>query len=114
MYFILIALFLIFTASSLAKLFGLEFETAAFARWGYPLWFMYATGIAELISAITLINRRTRIYGAATLCLIMIGATVTHAWHQEWDMFPVAFSILLAAVWLLRKLIWWRRFESRD
>ncbi|MDA6077694.1 DoxX family protein [Edwardsiella anguillarum] len=42
-------LLIIFLASGVAKLAGLAFEQAAFARWGYPLWFMYAVGAAETL-----------------------------------------------------------------
>ena len=37
----------IYFLSGAAKLAGLEFEITAFERWGYPLWFMYFTGLAE-------------------------------------------------------------------
>ena len=36
---------LIFILSGGAKVAGLEFEIVAFERWGYPMWFMYLTGV---------------------------------------------------------------------
>ena len=39
---------LVFLASGGAKLAGLDFEIQAFTRWGYPIWFMYLTGVAEV------------------------------------------------------------------
>ncbi|WFO09863.1 DoxX family protein [Edwardsiella ictaluri] len=53
-------LLMIFLASGVAKLAGLGFEQAAFARWGYPLWFMYAVGAAETLGALGLLSRLRR------------------------------------------------------
>ena len=49
---------LVFFLSGAAKLLGLEFEIQAFDRWGYPLWFMYLSGVVEVAGAIGLLLPR--------------------------------------------------------
>ncbi|QGX39947.1 DoxX family protein [Permianibacter aggregans] len=94
-------LFVIFLLSGSAKILALPFELAAFARWGYPLWFMYATGIAEVVGALLLLGPMRR-PTAAALTVLMLGAVATHALHSEWPMLIVATLILLACAWVFR------------
>jgi len=88
-----VLLALVFLASGGAKLAGLEFEIVAFERWGYPLWFMYFTGIVEVAGAIGLLVRRVSAAAAAGLALMMLGAMATHVIHAEWGMLVLAFAI---------------------
>lgn len=90
---------LIFLASGTAKLLGLPFELEAFARWGYPLWFMYLTGVLEVAGGIALLW--PRFSALASLCLagLMIGAVATHVMHAEWPMMMLAAGILALAAW---------------
>jgi putative oxidoreductase len=94
---IALLLALVFFASGAAKLAGLEFEIAAFEGWGYPLWFMYAVGLVEVIGAVLLVLRHTSALAAAGLAAFMIGAVGTHVLHAEWGMLVVASTILLLA-----------------
>jgi len=89
----------IFVLSGGAKLLGLEFELEAFERWGYPLWFMYFTGIVEVAGAIALMIPRLAAVAALGLSGVMVGAVATHALHSEWMMLVIAGVILLVAVW---------------
>ena len=93
-----LTLILIFLASGTAKLMALPFELAAFERWGYPLWFMYATGVIEVVGSIALLVPRTAAVAAAGLVIVMIGAVTTHLRHAEWLMLAVASIILLLTV----------------
>lgn len=90
---------LIFFASGGAKLLSLPFEVEAFVRWGYPITFMYFTGIVEVSGAVGLLI--TRLSSLASLCLavLMLGAIGTHLAHKEWLMLAVASSIAIAAFW---------------
>ena len=100
-----ILLALVFLASGAAKLAGLEFELAAFERWGYPLWFMYLTGVIEVCGGIALMIKRLSASAAVGLSMMMIGAVATHVIHSEWPMLVVASGILLASAtraWLGR------------
>lgn len=90
-----VVLSLVFLASGGAKLAGLEFEIVAFERWGYPLWFMYFTGVVEVAGGIGLLIRRFSALAAAGLATMMIGAVATHVIHAEWGML-VAAGVILA------------------
>lgn len=90
----------IFLASGAAKLAGLEFEIVAFERWGYPLWFMYLTGVIEVAGAALLLIARTRTLAARGLAMFMIGAVGTHVIHAEWGMLAIASTIMLLAWWI--------------
>lgn len=89
----------VFIASGGAKLAGMEFEIAAFERWGYPLWFMYATGLVEVLGGIGLLIKRVAPLAALGLAVMMIGAVATHVLHAEWAMLVLASIILLLAAW---------------
>lgn len=65
---------LVFFLSGAAKLLGLEFEIQAFERWGYPLWFMYLSGVIEVAGAVGLLLPRVSAAVAVALALFMTGA----------------------------------------
>jgi len=67
-----------FLAAGLVKLSGAEMMAANFERFGYPVWFMYFVGIAEVAAAIGLFVQRTAFYAAVCLGILMIGAAGTH------------------------------------
>ena len=97
---------LIFVASGSAKLLGLEFELEAFERWGYPLWFMYFTGVVEVIGGLVIWVKRLRLITSVGLNCVMIGAVATHLLNAEWPMLG------LATVILILTLINTRRFKN--
>lgn len=49
---------------------------------GYPVWFMYAVMAAEIVGALALLARSTRLIAAGWLCAVMIGAIATH-WRNS-------------------------------
>lgn len=87
---------LVFLLSGAAKLAGMEFEIRAFARWGYPMWFMYLSGAIEVAGAIGLLLPRISAAVAMVLALFMTGAVGTHLIHNEWPMSLVAGCLMLA------------------
>ena len=93
------ALALIFAVSGGAKLLSLPFEVEAFVRWGYPLSFMYFTGVLEIVGAIGLLVPRVSALASLSLTTLMLGAIVTHLIHGEWPMLTIASAIALAAAW---------------
>lgn len=95
-----VILAVIFLLSGAAKLAGLDFEIQAFARWGYPVWFMYLVGVIEVSGAAMLMIRPLRALAAAGLSLFMVGPIVTHVLHAEWGMMNVALAIMLLAAWV--------------
>lgn len=92
-------LVLIFFGSGIAKLASLDYELVAFQRWGYPLWFMYLTGLIEVLAAAALLWRRITALVAAGLGCFMIGAVLTHALHAEWPMMALATAIMALGFW---------------
>lgn len=94
---------LIFLLSGGAKLAGLEFELRAFERWGYPLWFMYMTGVLEVAGGIAILIPRISALASACLAALMIGAVGTHILNAEWPMMVLATLILLTAAWRAMK-----------
>ncbi|TQV76746.1 DoxX family protein [Aliikangiella marina] len=104
---------LIFILSGGAKVAGLEFEIVAFERWGYPLWFMYLTGVAEVIGGIALATNILRQFAAPALAALMVGAISTHIMHQEFGMLVVA-SIIFAMSVYLTKVLWSKESKSNE
>lgn len=90
---------LVFLASGGAKLAALPFELEAFARWGYPRWFMYVTGALEVSGALGLLVPRLSALAGACLAALMVGAVVTHALFAEWPMLLVAATIMLLSAY---------------
>lgn len=71
-----------FLAAGGQKLLGVESQVAEFDRYGYPLWFMYVTGIVEVTGALGLLVGFSRpvVTPFAALLIVgtMLGALFTH------------------------------------
>jgi putative oxidoreductase len=65
------------------KLTGAQMHVENFTRWGYPAWFLYVTGLIEVVCAILLWPRQTRLIGALGLVATMLGAIATHLVNGE-------------------------------
>lgn len=102
---------IVFLLSGGAKLAGLEFEIQAFTRWGYPIEFMYFTGLAEVAGGMALVLNILKKYAALGLSLIMVGAMGTHVLHNEWPMLAIA-AVIFALSVLLTKDLWTTSTES--
>jgi hypothetical protein len=55
-----------------------------YLRWGYPHWFHFVTGSLEFATAILLARSRTRLWGAALGCSVMLAALATVTLHGEY------------------------------
>lgn len=100
-----IILALVFLASGFTKLAGMEMHVQGFDRWGYPIWFMYVTGLLEVLGAGLLIVPAVRFFGGLLLGCVMVGAIGTHLMHGEITMAgaPTLLGILLAwVIWKTR------------
>lgn len=95
-----VLLALVFLGAGLPKLAGVEVQVESFKNWGFPPWFVYATGAAELVGALLLLMRRTRLYGAALLGCVMAGAILTHVWVAEFDRVgpPIVLLVVTALI----------------
>ncbi len=104
---LLVVLALVFFLSGAAKLLAMDFEVQAFTRWGYPLWFMYLTGLAEIAGAAGLLVKRLSGLAALGLTGLMTGAVLTHVMHAE-----VAMGLIAALIWGAAASVAWRRRQE--
>jgi len=77
---------------------GVESWVRDFARWGYPDWFRIVIGVAEVVSAVSLLVPRAAWFGAGLFAMVMLGAIVTHATHGESSRLPFNFFLLLLSL----------------
>lgn len=93
----LVAVF--FVIAAVLKLLAVKFEVDTFLRFGYPLWFMYVVGLAELAGAVLLWVRGAVGYGALLLVAVMIGALFSHIRGGDpiSKMVPAAIILVLMA-----------------
>lgn len=97
---VLLSIFFLIAGGS--KLLNPEAHTENFAHWGYPIWFLYVTGIIEAVGAVGLLIAAVRPYAIFVLGVIMLGAALTHFRAGELGAVPVPLVLLL----LLLVLAW--------
>jgi len=93
-----------------AKLMGSHSQVEHFAQWGYPLWFLYLTGIIEVGGGICLFIPKAQFYGIVVLSVTMVGAALTHLRAHEMTAFPVPVVLLC----LLVLLAWTMRHPHKN
>ena len=69
-----------------------------FEMWGYPVWFFYLVGVTETAAGVALMRRRTRLYGALAIVVVMLGALFTLVWAGDTDRIAIPSLALLLAV----------------
>ena len=69
------AISLIFLTTGILKLLGSPLEVVQFIHWGFPIWFMYATGIINILAAIGLQTKRF-FKLSATLLLVLLSLAI--------------------------------------
>jgi putative oxidoreductase len=95
-----------FVAAGITKLLGVEMQIKNLESWGYPLWFRFPIGLAEIAFAVALLipkYRKLAIYGIFIWTVI---AVVTHLQAGQFTMIgaPIVFGVLaLAILFLIRK-----------
>lgn len=97
----------LFALAGLAKLVALEFEVAAFARWGFPEGFMYFVGVLEVAAAAGIWLRRLSAFVALCLAALTTGALGTRLVFAEW----VPAAVTAAVLALLAHYLWCERGE---
>ena len=73
----------VFIITGFLKLIGSPQEIAMFEKWGYPLWFMYLTGVLNIICALGLCLRKTSFYSAIVLMLLLITAIISNVLAEQ-------------------------------
>ncbi|OKO74421.1 DoxX family protein [Bradyrhizobium sp. NAS96.2] len=79
-----LALAAFFVVGSLSNIFAPGSIYEEYLRWGYPHWFHFVTGSLELTAAVLLAKARTRLWGAALGCAVMLAALATVTLHDEY------------------------------
>ena len=91
------ALAAFFVIGAFANLFPSVQTAENYARWGYPVWFHYVTGVLELITVFMLISSKTRIIGILLVVGIMVSAIATVLFHGETGHALLPFIVLCVA-----------------
>ena len=92
-----IVLALIFLAAGGTKLTSPDTHADAFARWGYPMWFLYVIGMVEVAGALLILVPAARFYGAVVLGMTMLGAAYTHLRADELQAVPIPLVLMALA-----------------
>ncbi|MEM5447758.1 DoxX family protein [Paraburkholderia sp. BR14263] len=72
-----------FVVGSLSNIVAPRSIFEEYLKWGYPQWFHFVTGSLELMTALLLARPRTRLWGSALGCTVMLAALATVAVHGE-------------------------------
>ncbi len=91
---------ILFLVAGGSKLWEPATHAERFAHWGYPLWFVYVTGLIEVLGGIGLFIPAGRFVGVILLSVTMIGATITHLRAGEMGAFPVPLVLLIGLLTL--------------
>ncbi len=83
-----------------AKLMGEHSQVEHFEQWGYPIWFLYVTGLIEVGGGLCLFIPKARFYGVVVLSVTMVGAALTHLRAHEMSAFPVPLVLLVLLIML--------------
>ena len=78
------ALAAFFVVGSLSNIVGPRSILDEYLKWGYPHGFHFVTGSLELMTAVLLARARTRLWGSALGCTVMLAALATVTLHGEY------------------------------
>ena len=81
--------------AGISKLTGAEEQVKGFAAMGYPTWFLYVTGVIEVVGAILLLIPKTAAFGVLLLGATMVGAVVSLLRMGDVGHAPIPFAFLV-------------------
>lgn len=87
-------------------------NAAAYAAWGYPVWFHYITAALELAAALLLLRVGSRPYGAGLGALVMAAATLTTLVHADYGHAIAPSIVLLVSLLVLALSLAGRRASA--
>ena len=102
-----LALAAFFVVGSLSNIFAPGSIYEEYLRWGYPPWFHFVTGSLELTTAVLLAQARTRLWGSALGCTVMLAALATVNRRGIPQGSPL--SPLLANLYMRRFVLGWKK-----
>lgn len=92
------------------------FWTAAFERWGYPVWLRWLVGAIEVAGGILLLVPWVASYAALAVGGVMVGALVTRLGDSRYVDVAWISAYLVGLLWIAFE--WWPyrrpRLERRD
>jgi putative oxidoreductase len=96
-----------FLAAGGSKLAAVPYQVQLFGLLGFPVWFMYVTGVLEIAGAVALLIPRYAVVGAVLIICVMLGALASLLMHAQMSLLPATLVLLVlaAAVGYLRS---WR------
>jgi putative oxidoreductase len=94
----------VFVGAGSAKLRGETSMIELFVSFGYPIWFMYFTGLLEVAGGLLLLLPRLSGIGTVMLIWVMLGALISKLGHGQADtaFVPLALLGLLLTLGSLR------------
>ena len=111
---------LVIGSAAVPKLMNASGQVEAFARWGYPHWFLFVIGALEasgvLLLLVALFVRHLTLPGALLLAVDMVGALITRMVHADWQNVPLPCFLLVLVIllgWSGRKS-WYRPRAQRE
>jgi uncharacterized membrane protein YphA (DoxX/SURF4 family) len=94
-----------FLFAGITKLLGTEMQIKNLASWGYPLWFRFPIGLAEVIFAVTILIPKYRKFTIYGIFIWTVVAVITHLQASQAAMIgaPILFAILAGVILLLER-----------
>jgi len=96
-----------FVVGSLSNIVAPRSIFEEYLKWGYPHWFHFVTGSLELMTAVLLARARTRLWGSALGCTVMLAALATVTVHGEYG--HGAAPLVVAILSIVVGWIAWRK-----
>jgi hypothetical protein len=106
-----LALAAFFVVGSVSNIFAPGSIYEKYLRWGYPHWFHFVTGSLELTTAVLLAQARTRLWGSALGCTVMLAALATVTLRGEYG-HGVAPLVVTALSIVVGWIAWPKRLPS--
>ena len=106
-----LALAAFFVVGSLSNIFAPRSIIEEYLKWGYPHWFHFVTGSLELMTAVLLARARTRLWGSALGCTVMLAALTTVTVHGEYG-HGVAPLVVATLSIVVGRITWRKRLAA--
>lgn len=93
----------VFIASGITKLLGVEMQIKNLESWGYPLWLRFPIGLCEIAIAVTLLLPTYRKQAIYAIFIWVIVAVITHLQAGQASMIgaPVLFGAIAVIIYFL-------------
>jgi len=97
---IAVLLAVIFFGVGVAKLLSHHMFVMMFDALELPRWFMYVTGVIEIVVAGALMIPKSVFLGAIGVICLMLGALIVHVMHGQYGLMSLPFVLLVLGITL--------------